>query len=208
MSHRPGGRLVAVLLPALALLIAPAAAHAERVVTEDAVADVVAVEFGKGDDLEQSVVTPAPDVTTVDVTKTVVDHRAANVRVVVRYRDVRPARLRLMVLQLRTPHGRYEVLVVGMRGTRTYVELHRKGRGPVECQALRSSLDRTSDRSTTMIPTTCLDAPRWVQVGVGSLTANSSTEDPETKPILVDDAHLTGKIRENTLALGPKVRRG
>jgi hypothetical protein len=44
MTHRLGTRLLALLLPAAALLL-PAAAHAERVVTEDAVGDVVSEPY-------------------------------------------------------------------------------------------------------------------------------------------------------------------
>lgn len=206
MSHRLGVRLLAVVLPAAAAL-APATAHAERVVTEDAATDVVKIELGEGDDLEQSVVTPTPDVTTVDITKTVVDHRAARVRVVVRYRDVVPSRFRVTAVQLRTPQGRYLVFVMAARGERTVVGLDRKGRGTVECKGLRSSLDRSADRSTTTIPTSCLEQPRWVQVGVGSAVVDASPAEAESMPIFVDDAHLVGKVREDSLALGPKVRR-
>ena len=207
MSHRLGVRLLAVVLPVTAAL-APVAAHAERVVTEDAASDVVSIEYGEGDELEQSLITPAPDVTTVDVTKTVVDHRAARVRVVVRYRDVVPARFRVTLLQLRTPTARYEVFAVAVRGQRTYIELDRRGGETIECEALQGSLDRASDRWTATIPTSCLGSPRWVQVGVGAGVLTGGPEDPEGQPVLVDDAHLTGKIREDGLALGPRVRRG
>lgn len=209
MSPRLGARLLAVLLSAAVVLTAPVAAHAERLVTRDAAGDVVRVEYGEGDDLDNSVVTPAPDVSRVDITSTVVDHRASRLRFVVRYRDVEPTRFALTLVQLRTPAGRFEATMMRMRGERTVVELDRTKQGPVECEGFRMSLDRTSDRLTTVIPTSCLGAPRWVQVGVGSVVLDGAgPEDAESAPLLVDDGHLTGSIREDSVALGPRVYRG
>src|SRR6478672_7713160 len=109
MSPRPGLRLLAAALP-LALL-APAAAHAEKVVTEDAAGDVVTVgPTGPGEDDLANLV-PAPDDTTVDIVRTTVDHTDSRLRIRIDLRELGDARLYFAGLRVRTPQGSYEVEV-------------------------------------------------------------------------------------------------
>ena len=204
MTPRSGLRVLATLLP-LALLV-PAAAHAEKVATEDAVGDVVTVgptESGE-DDLANLV--PAPDNTTVDVVRTTVDHTDSRLRIRIDLREVGDARLYFAGLRVRTPRGRYEVEVDRL-GRRPKPELTR--RGAVECARLRADTDAATARVVVTIPTVCLENPRWVQVGVGVASGETvATADGSEELVLHgDDAHRDGDIRDR-IALGPKVRRG
>src|SRR6478609_5002460 len=107
MSPRPGLRLLAAAL--LLALLAPAAAHAEKVVTDDAVGDVVTLgptEPGE-DDLANLV--PAPDNTATDVVRTTVDHTGSRLRIRIDLRELGDARLYFAGVRVRTPRGTYEV---------------------------------------------------------------------------------------------------
>jgi len=204
MSPRPGLRLLAVVLP-LAFL-APAAAHAEKVVTDDAVGDVVTLgptEPGE-DDLANLV--PAPDNTTTDVVRTTVDHTGSRLRIRIDLHELGDARLYFAGVRVRTPRGTYEVEIDDL-GRKPKPELTR--RGAVECSRLRADTDAATARVVVTIPTTCLEDPRWVQVGVGVASGEMMTNADGAEEIVVhgDDAHRAGDVR-NRIALGPKVRRG
>lgn len=205
MSLRPAPRLLTGLVLAASLL--PAAAHAEELVTEDAVADVVTVgptEEGEGD---LANLVPTPDNLTVDVVRTVVDHGARRLRVRVDLRELGRERQYFAVLRVRTPTGTFEVETQHL-GRRPEADLTRRGRS-VECPRLRAVSDRASSRATVTVPTSCLGDPRWVQVGVGVavLTTATTAEGAEEVVILADDAHRAGDVRDQ-IAWGPKVRRG
>lgn len=198
-------RLLAVLVPAA--LLVPAAAHAEKVVTEDAVGDVVSIgptEQG-GDDLDNLV--PAPENLTADVVRTTVDHGASRLRVRVDLRELGTSRDYFAVLRVRTPAGTFEAETENL-GRRPKVDLTR-GHRDVDCPRLRVVTDRPAARATVTIPTACLGAPRWVQVGVGVALVDTVTTAEGVEEIMVfaDDAHRPGDIRDR-IALGPKVRRG
>ena len=205
MIARPAARLLAALLPAALLL--PATVHAEELVVDDAVADVVTVgptEEGQ-DDLANLV--PTPDNLTVDVVRTVVDHAARRLRVRVELRELGRARQYFAVLRVRTPAGTFEVETEHLGG-RPEADLTRRGRH-VECPRLRTVTDRSSSRATVTVPTSCLEDPRWVQVGAGvaELTSATTPEGVEEVVVVADDAQRVGDVRDR-IALGPRVRRG
>jgi hypothetical protein len=204
MTPRSGLRLLAAAL-ALALL-APAAAYAEKVATEDTVGDVVTVapvESGE-DDLGNLV--PAPDNTTVDVVRTTVDHTGSRLRVRIDLRELGDARLYFAALRVRTPRGTYKVEIDDL-GRKPRPELTR--RGAVECSRLRAETDAATARVVVTIPTVCLEDPRWVQVGLGVASGETVTNADGFEELVLhgDDAHRAGDIR-NRIALGPRVRRG
>src|SRR5687768_16890810 len=89
MSSRAGSRLLVLVLSTGAALGAPAAAHAERAVTHDAAADAVSITYVEveGSDQEE-VIAPAPEQTSVDITRTVVQHRTDRLRLTVKLRDL------------------------------------------------------------------------------------------------------------------------
>ena len=80
----------------------------------------------------------------------------------------------------------------------------------VECPRLRAVADRAAARAVITIPTACLGAPRWVQVGAGvaSLETVAAADGTEQVVVFADDAHRAGTIGDENLAKGPKVRRG
>ena len=205
MIARPAARLLTALLPAALLL--PGAVHAEELVVDDAVADVVTVgptEEGQGD---LANLVPAPDNLTVDVVRTVVDHDARRLRVGVDLRELGRERQYFAVLRVRTPAGAFEVEAERL-ARRPESELTRHGRR-VECPRLRTVSDRASSRVTVTVPASCLGDPRWVQVGVGVavLTTATTPEGVDEVVVLADDAQRVGDVRDR-IALGPKVRRG
>lgn len=193
------------MLPTALLL--PAAAHAQELVTEDAVADVVTVgptEEGEGD---LANLVPTPDNLTVDVVRTVVDHGARRLRVRVDLRELGRDRHYFAVLRVRTATATFEVETEKL-GRRPMADMTRRG-SSVECPRLRTVSDRASSRATVTLPTSCLGDPRWVRVGVGVavLTTATNAEGAEEVAVLADDAHRAGDVRDR-IALGPQVRRG
>ena len=198
-------RLLALLVPAA--LLVPPAAHAEKVVTTDAVADVVSIgPTAQGeDDLDNLV--PAPENLTADVVRTTVDHAESRLRVRIDLRALGSSRTYFAVLRVRTPAGTFEVETENL-GRRPKVHLSRRS-GSVECPRLRAVSDRAAARATVTIPTSCLGAPRWVQVGAGiaSVETVTTAEGVEQVTVFADDANRVGEIRD-LIALGPKVRRG
>ncbi len=200
MSSRLGLRLAALLVPATLLL--PAAAHAEKVVTQDSVGDVVTLVDGSMD-LEGAV--PAPGYRGVDVVRTSVAHGANRLRLTVGFRALEKDPFQFTVLRVSTPRGAFDVVVERLGG-KPISSIERRGR-TVECGGLKSKVDRGADTLTTSLPTACLDAPRWVQVGVGVIGIAGDQDQPELTAVYADDAHRDGTVGD-TLAKGPKVRRG
>ena len=206
MTARLGLRLLAAALPVV--LFAPVAAHAERLETTDPAGDVVSLgptEQGE-DDLDNLL--PAPDNLTADVVRTVVDHSGSRLRVRIDLRELGRSRNYFAVLQVRTPAGTFEVETDNL-GRRPEVEMTRRSRA-VECPRLRADSDRATARALITIPTACLGAPRWVQVGAGiaSLETVTAADGAEQVVVYADDAHRVGTISDENLAKGPKVRRG
>lgn len=198
MSARHGARLAALLL-APAAFVLPTAAHAEKVVTEDAVGDVVSVE---SEDPAEAV--PAPDYAGVDVVRTAVAHGATRLRVSVRLRALERDPFQFTILRVDTPEARYEIVVERLGGNPvTSMERGRKG---VDCLGLKAKVDLGADTVTTSLPTSCLGAPRWVKVGVGAVALAADQASPELAAAYADDAHRAGEIRDR-IAPGPKVRR-
>lgn len=199
MTPRSGLRLIAAVVP-LALLV-PAAAHAEKVVLDDVVGDVVR---GQGDmELESSV--PAPEYAGVDVVRTTIAHGATRLRVSVRFRALRRDPFHLTVVRVKTPDGAFD-LVAERLGGKPITTLGR-GRRDVACRGLKTKVDLGADTMTVSLPTACLGGPGWVQVGVGSVAGDVVEGQPDEGAAYADDAIRVGEVRDR-IALGPKVRRG
>ncbi len=211
MSLRLGARLVAALLPAALLL--PAAAHAEKVVTKDAVGDSSLVEVrdsetGTDDDV---VLTPAPEETATDIVRTVVALGRPRLRITVHLRDLVVSSDTETYVRVATPRGEYNVSISKAPGSRADASLRRKRGSEVECRGLRAALDGAEDTVDLSVPTRCIGGPRWVQVGVGvvrSAAPPAGTPTPTEPMLFADDGHRDGDIRADDVAKGPKVRRG
>ncbi|RYB96065.1 hypothetical protein EUA06_00255 [Nocardioides glacieisoli] len=199
MTPRSGLRLLAVVLP-LALLV-PAAAHAEKVVTKDAVGDVLVFE---GESFEDAL--PAPEQTNIDVVRTAVSHGDSRLRVRVQFRALEPQAYQFTIIEIATSDAKYEISVERLGG-KPVASLSRR-RGDVECRSLKAQVDTSAGVLTTSLPTSCLVSPRWVRVGVGAVALDDDEAvQPDGGTVYADDAHRAGEIRER-IASGPKVRRG
>jgi hypothetical protein len=210
MSLRLATRLLAGLVPVVLLL--PAAAHAEKVVTDDAVGDAQAVSADVPDGSAADVVfTPAPDETATDITRTVVAHGTTRLSVTVHLRDlVLTSSSHQTYVRVATPRLDYTVTVSKSPGSRATTELRRKNGRETECRGLRAAVDGDTDTVSLSLPTACINAPRWVQVGVGVVRVADPApgSEPAAESLFADDGHRDGDIRENDVALGPRVRRG
>ena len=214
MISRRSTPLLAALLSAAALL-APTAAHAERSVTEDAAADVLGITYSAAEDGSEAEVTaPAPEETSVDITRTVVQHRTDRLRLTVSHRDLvlRRRTVHFTAFRVVTPRASYWLHV----GDMSYVGAPGDGAGlsrggrPIECPGLRWSQDEDADKVMASVPTTCVGSPRWVRVGVGAVELDSRAMQSESPEMLtfVDDGHRPGSIAQNSIAKGPKVFAG
>ena len=210
MTARHLPALLAVVL-STGLVLAGPAAHADRVVTDDAASDALLVSFGESREDPEFSTVPAPDQTSVDVTRTVVQHRTDRLRVTVRFRDLQLNRRAFHFTSLRvlTPATTYTVDVENLTGRGGAAEL-RRGSRTVECRGLRSSMDEVTDRVVLSVPTACLSAPRWVRIGVAAIEVDSDlTPEPSGEmQVFADDGHRAGRISENSIAKGPRVFAG
>ena len=205
-ERRTPSRVVGLLAPLV--LLAPAAAHAEKVVTNDGVGDAQVVTTSFPPVGEQVVTTePAPDETSVDITRTVVAHGDNRLRITVHVRDLVPSSLPTTFLRVVTPQQPYELIAGKSPGSRAEAVLTRRGL-EADCRGLKARVDGTTDTVTVSLPTTCISSPRWVEVGAGIVrTAPASDDDADGYVQYADDGHRD-VVRENSLGLGPKVYRG
>lgn len=203
MTSRLVLRLLAVVLSAAALM-APSIANAEKVVTEDAVGDVVRVTIADG-----ITATPAPDETATDIVRTVVAHGATRLSVAIHLRDL-PSSTGDAYVQVATSRATYDISVTKAAGSQALATLTRKSGIEVECRALRARFDSQADVVTVSLSTACVEAPRWVRVGVGMLgvVVPPTATGPEELGVFADDGHRGGTIRDKGVDKGPKVFRG
>ncbi len=200
-------RLLAALISTVAVLVAPTAAHAERVVTKDAVADAQSIRS----DADAEVFTPAPEHTAADIIQTVVAHGAHRVRVQVRYRDLERTFPTAAYVKVRTPGGRFDIWTSRNTPEGRRTQLTRGQREDVvQCSGLHSSVDGARDQLTVSVPTTCLGNPAWVQVGVLSVVVEADVRSQFEEPYFsyFDDAHRTGGFEDHGVRLGPRVLPG
>ena len=210
MPSRLGAPFAAVLVAAVLLM--PSAAHAEKVVTEDAVGDAQAVTSDTDGGSQELALSPAPDETATDITRTVVAHGNTRLSITVHLRDlVLTSSNHQTYVRVATPRFAYTVLVSKAPGSRATAELRRKSGLSAECRGLRVAVDGDTDTVSLSFPTLCIDTPRWVQVGVGVVRVADpapGSEDPMAESLFADDGHRDGDIRENDVAKGPRVHRG
>ena len=204
MNHRLALRLVAALLPAAALL--PGAAHAEKVVTEDAVGDVLQADLAS--ELDEPVWVPAPDEVSTDIVRTVAAYGDTRLTVTVHFRDLLNTRYQETYLKILTPNGSYILGAAREPGTKVDVAIMRGRVGELECRGLRAKFDGGADTISVSVPASCLDEARWVRLGVGATGFDiPEGEMPETVPFFGDDGHRNA-IGDTSIGKGPRIRRG
>ena len=200
-------RLTAAFVPALLLL--PVGAHAERVVVGDPAGDAVRFDEAASEEAGTDVAVPAPREVSADVTRVVVDHRADALRLTVQVRDLRVHRFFDQVeVRLRTPQWSWGIAAY-RSGRETYTTLTRGARESTRtCGGLISTVDTRADRVVVTVPTTCLEDPRWVRVGVAALAASVSSTAPFVPDVYWDEAGVRGFEEDRVQIRSPKVHRG
>lgn len=199
MTSRVRSCLFAVAV--LTTLTAPSATHAETVTVRDAVGDVEAFYFNEDQDT-----LPAPHYAPSDITRTVTAYGNERLKVTVHLRDLRNASALRTDVLIRTPDGRYFGSVVrGPRKVRTLFGHPRRGELP--CEGFTGTYEGGKDRVTVVVPTACIDSPRWVQVGVAATGLELKDSDSEDVPFHVDDGGRDGDGGQWP-RFGQRVRRG
>lgn len=205
MSLRLGSRLLGVVAPAALLL--PTVAHAEKVVTDDAVADARSYTIDYESEQEPEFLL-APDEVSTDIVRTVAAHGAKRLRVTVHFRDLQNTRPQMTVIRVFGPGRAHQVVAEKVPGSSAVTALSTRA-DDVECRGLRAKVDGGEDTVTVSVPTACIDAPRWVQMGVGALGFELPVDDPEAliETVFADDGHRD-TISDNSIGRGPRIHRG
>lgn len=199
MLLRRSLRLAVAVLPVVALL--PSTAYAERVVTRDPAGDALVTSDVEG--VEQSAV--APDQRTLDIVRTVVDHRPKVVRVRVQFRRLATDPLMFVGTRLKLPRGKVDVFVEHLGG-KPIVSGAAYGGKEIECPGLKADVHPSTRSTTLAVPTSCLGDARWVRVGVVAYGVDLDQEDEvQAGGVYSDDAHRDGAYDGEKPALGPKV---
>jgi hypothetical protein len=194
------GPLVALLVPAV--LLAPAAAHAEKVVTHDPIGDVSVVGWLADEDAE---LPPTPDPSAADVVRTVAAHGDRRLSITVHFAELAGVREHSLHLLVRTPSGAYRVGVDKEQGRRVRTTMTRRWE-PVRCRAVRARYDTGADAVTVSVPTACLSSPRWVRLGIKAFAPLPAT-DPTVLASTADDAH-SDSFRVFGVSTGRRIHRG
>ena len=130
MSPRLGLRLVALIVPAA--LLAPVAAHAEKVVTHDPAGDATVVGWLAEEDAE---LPPVPDPSPADIVRTIAAHGDRRVSITVHFAELAGVRDHSMQVLVRTPSGAYRVDLDKEEGRRVRTTITRRWE-PIDCRAL------------------------------------------------------------------------
>lgn len=200
MSPRLGPCLVALLVPAV--LLAPAAAHAERVVTHDPVGDAGVLGWLADEDAE---LPPTPDPSPADIVRTVAAHGDQRLGITVHFTELAGVRDHSLQVLVRTPSGAYRVGLDKEEGRRVRTTITRRWE-PVECRALVARYDTGADAVVVSVPTACLASPRWVRLGIKAFAPLAAT-DPAVLASTVDDGH-SDAFRLSRVSAGPRIPRG
>lgn len=200
MTPRRGARLLVGLLAASALLPS-AAAHAERVVVADSVADAEA--WVSGAELE---LVPAPQEVSVDIVRTTVSWGKRRLDVLVRFEDLQQRSHHGTLARIRTPGKTFDLVGSREGSARPTIELTSPRDDVFACQGLRIRWDGAADVVRLSVRTACLGSPRWVRVGVKAAAAPAADADAMVV-LFADDARRDGRADSN-VALGPRISRG
>jgi hypothetical protein len=154
------------LVAAISIGALPTAAHAERVVHNDARGDLIYQTYNP--ETSESGEEPAPSATVGDVVRTAVRHRTSNVFVAVTFADLRRADdLSGHVLRLVTNEGlkRNVFLEVTKENPRGSLSMSKSAGPRVTCKGLSRDIDYSTEVLKFAIPRSCLGSPSWVRVG-------------------------------------------
>lgn len=154
----------------------------------------------------------APTVTDGDVIASSVQHRARKVVLRTRYRELTKGEdFQVQIGDIRTNENirRYVNVFHDAEDGSSWAGIFSPRNGEVSC-SLGKTIDFTANVIEVRIPRACLSQPRWVQVGLGHVRFNWSSETvdgvtTETDVTYFDDAQSGYRT---TLKLSPRVYRG
>ena len=200
-------RAVAVLCATAAVTVSAPAANAARDVRVDGTGDVWAATIDSSSGAEA---TPArsTEQVNVDVTKAVVTHGGAAVKVSAAYVDLRKtADVIDFAVRLRDENGRtYWLHVEAGAGFRGGMASLYTGRGRrIACDGLSRAIDYAADTITVQAPRRCLDRPRWIQYQAAASLWRMNDDTGSSVTHLVDDAR-SGKAEPTRWSA--RIRRG
>ncbi|GAB2865470.1 hypothetical protein [Nocardioides pacificus] len=181
----------------LALAAAPASADSH--VVRDAARDVRSQ--GIDDDVIRR---PEPTRTEGDVRSLRVTHGPRNVRLTLRLARLTrvPAAGVVHVFALRTDEGRRADLGIYVakrdwQGERMW-SVEDRDRA---CRGLRTRVDYRADTVRAVVPRRCLSNPAWIRVGGGHGMLDGER-------LYADDVSRKGRVGEDVVVEGPRIRRG
>lgn len=194
-------RLAAFLAPVALLL--PTASHAETVVTEDAPGDAWAWTA-----YQEFQFVPAPEEASVDITRTAAAFGQRRLSVAVHLRDLEVRPRHGTLVRIWTPRGTFDVTAERLSARRATVSVARQRGDAFGCRGLSVAYDGAADTVALSVPARCIGSPRWVRLGV-KVTATPEA-DPEAQTMTIyfaDDGQRSG-LREHSIGMGPRIRRG
>ncbi|GAA5123646.1 hypothetical protein GCM10023339_43850 [Alloalcanivorax gelatiniphagus] len=201
MLRRRLARLAALLAPFTLLL--PIASHAETVVAEDVSGDARAWTDYQGFQF-----VPAPEEASVDINSTAAAFAPRRLSVAVHLRDLEVRVRHETLVRVWTPGGTFDVTAERLSARRPTVSVARQRGDVIECRGLSVLYDGAADTVAVSVPARCIGAPRWARLGVRTYaTPRPYANSPGTVFYLADDGHRGG-FRENSIARGPRIRRG
>lgn len=172
------------LAAAVSIGALPGAAHAERVVHNDAHGDVnystYDEETGTHDEVN-------PSVKPGDIQRIAVRHKTNKVFVAVSFADLRRADASGgHFLRLVTNEGvkRNIFLETSKENPRGTLYFSKQNGGPIECKGLSRDIDYSAETLKFEVPRSCLGGPRWVRVGFQTIRY----PDASVEGAYIDDA--------------------
>lgn len=201
MPHRLAARLLAVLLPATAVLV-PTASHADTVVTEDAAGDARAWTY-----FQEFQFVAAPQEASADVTRTAAAFGQRRLSVAVHLRDLEVRPRHNTLVRVWTPDDSFDVTAERLSARRATVSMARQRGGAFACRGLSVTYDGGADTVALSVPGRCIGSPRWVRLGVQvTATPEADPEAQTTTIFFADDGHRGG-VSEDSIGKGPRIHR-
>ena len=124
------------------------------------------------------------------------------------FRDLQTTRPQMTVIRVFGPGRTHQIVVEKAPGAAAVTSLSARNED-VECRALRGKVDGAEDTVTVSLPTACIGAPRWVQLGVGAIGFDvpADPQNPVFETVFADDGHRP-TISDNSIGRGPRIHRG
>jgi hypothetical protein len=194
------GRTLSSLAVTVGLTLASAGtAAAQEFAVTDARGDVQAFVG------ESNTPTAAPDTKNGDIVRTVFRHNDRRISVRVKFVDLlRTGQFNGHVLRIVTNEKlRRDVTVMtGPNFWRGTAEMSRPNGTPVDCE-IQHKIAYDTNVVTLSFPRSCVSDPRWVRLGLGSVTSSA-----DGSKGYLDDAQLSGRVNPETVKLSGRIRRG